>query len=337
MLPIIIDGDNLVKRSIRASALDDLKVRGGPGPGMGTKIIYTGGVYATLTQLSAMLQNFTTQGLQPGPLIIVFDDGVPEFRKRLIPTYKTKRLKKREFLPPGQMEKCMEQMPLAREMCGYLGAVVVSESGWEADDIMAAASRWLASKKIEHIVASSDRDLLQVVRWGSVVWRLHEKDIVAEDNFEEVTGVPVGHYLLLRTLIGDTSDDAPGVVGCGEKSAPQLVKLVNPAHSPYKQLQDLKRLLQEVEKPKKFQTAVIEQYKSANDQMRAIDLGNTPTGYKQERVRRLLLSQPSAFDPAALQSFCKRLEFKSVLADPMRFRAPFAMAARQTENFRKIR
>ena len=157
---------------------------------------------------------------EPAYLAAVFDSRGPTFRHKLYPEYKATRQKAPEDLH--------EQVPLVEELLAALGVPVLRKDGFEADDIIATlANRCKQTGRACYIV-SSDKDLLQLVGGGVYELRPSKEvgktyDEIDEEAVKALWGVPAGRILDLLALMGDASDNIPGVKGIGEKTAAKLI------------------------------------------------------------------------------------------------------------------
>lgn len=215
--PVLLDADNCIVRNIMLNALDDLKAGG----------VWTGGVFGTLRMLASLLQQ---PEMFASGVYAFFDGGIPPRRKRLIPTYKQERADRREMLSKEEKAAAYQQKELCWELFEALGFVCVKFEEREADDCLAAATRWFVSRGQVPTVVSGDRDLFQCVNLGANVWYLNSKTLLTQENFSGPVGIDAGaggvhytRYLLFKTLMGDQSDSIRGVVGVKEKRAAELV------------------------------------------------------------------------------------------------------------------
>ena len=152
---------------------------------------------------------------------VVFDAPGKTFRHELYPAYKETRKETPEELT--------SQLPLIQQLLEQLGIHVVSEEGVEADDILASIAREAAEKGITALIASSDKDLAQLVGERIALikptGRGSEGGVVLLDpeKVRETFGVPPERIVDLLSLVGDTSDNVPGVPSVGEKTASRLL------------------------------------------------------------------------------------------------------------------
>lgn len=201
--PIILDADNYAMRGIMASAMDDLKAKGA----------ITGGIYAACNSLPLILARE-----KYWPRIACWDTTPPPWRLKLCPEYKANR---KAQWDEKTYKKVVSQKDAIADMLALAGFVNVAYEQREADDVIAAFCRvWYGHTPM---VVSSDKDLLQVVGLGAEVYQLGKATVVTRANFDKVTGVPPGAYLVYRAMVGDTSDGIKGVQGVGPKTASTLI------------------------------------------------------------------------------------------------------------------
>lgn len=314
-MPIVLDANSLIARCIMASALDDLKAGG----------LWTGGVYGTLGLLRSFLDH---PDVEAGSIYAFFDHGVPPERIKLIPEYKQDRKEKRKLLSDEDKERAFTQLHLCRQMFETLGIVCSAFKDREADDSVAAAVRVLVKRGHEPLVWSSDRDLLQCVAMGAVVW--NSKTFVIEDNFEEVTGTTPEAYLAYRAMVGDPSDNIKGVDGCGPKRAAELMNDIwewADLKDPHNQIDVIRdRVAGGTKQLRKFEDNFLDSRKRLHRIIDGTDLRNSFGGTKG--MEKVLDRRPTV-DKMAFLRFCKRLAFKSVLGSPNKYVRPFQSAEKR--------
>ena len=165
----------------------------------------------------------------PLRLAAVFDSRTPTFRHKMYSEYKAKRQK-----APDDLH---EQVPLVEEFLTTLGIRCLKADGFEADDIIAALAEKCRSENRHCYILSSDKDLLQLV--GDGVFELRPAKInrseaspsgpdlawalVGQEEVKAEWGVEPSGVLDLLSLIGDSSDNVPGVKGIGDKTAVKLM------------------------------------------------------------------------------------------------------------------
>ncbi len=150
----------------------------------------------------------------------VFDRPEPTFRHEVYEEYKATREK-----APDEM---IEQLPQLKNLAAALGCPLVELAGYEADDLIATLARKAVDAGCDVVVVSGDKDLMQLVnkhvsiynprKAGAEIERLDEKGV------EEKFGVPPNQVRDVLALMGDTSDNIPGVPGIGQKTAIKLIK-----------------------------------------------------------------------------------------------------------------
>jgi DNA polymerase-1 len=152
---------------------------------------------------------------QPTAMAVVFDAPGPTFRKDLFGDYKATR--------DAQPEDLTAQFPVAREIVEASGIALLEVPGFEADDVIATLVA-LAPAGTEVVIVSTDRDLMQLVSDRVVLLDTMRDKRIGPAEVEERFGVPPARVLDVRALVGDTTDNIPGVKGIGEKGAARLIQ-----------------------------------------------------------------------------------------------------------------
>ncbi len=155
---------------------------------------------------------------QPDHIAAAFDLKAPTFRHKMFDGYKANR--------HGMPDELAQQMPVIRELLPALGVTVVEKEGFEADDIIGTLSRAAAENGAECVIMTGDRDSFQLIN-DKVTVRLasNKEDIFyTPEKIMEVYGVTPLQMIEVKTLMGDTSDNIPGVAGIGEKTALSLIQ-----------------------------------------------------------------------------------------------------------------
>ena len=155
---------------------------------------------------------------QPDHIAAAFDLKAPTFRHKMFDGYKANR--------HGMPEELAQQMPVIRELLPALGITVVEREGFEADDIIGTLSRAAAENGAECVIMTGDRDSFQLIN-DKVTVRLasNKEDIFyTPEKIMEVYGVTPIEMIEVKTLMGDSSDNIPGVAGIGEKTALGLIQ-----------------------------------------------------------------------------------------------------------------
>ena len=174
----------------------------------------TSGLHHLLTEIYRHSDN-----LQPDLIGVVFDHPGPTFRDDLYAEYKANR--------PKTPDELIVQSELARQLVDSLGLPLIERAGLEADDLLAALALEAAKRGHRVTVVSSDKDLLQILRDGVTVLQPgrpgREAREVSADDVPELLGVSVGQVVDYMALVGDSSDNVPGVSGIGPKTAVRLI------------------------------------------------------------------------------------------------------------------
>ena len=148
-------------------------------------------------------------------IAVIFDAGRLTFRNRLYEAYKANR-------PPAP-EELIPQFALVREATEAFGVPAIELPDWEADDLIAAYAHRAAASGGEVTIVSSDKDLMQLIRPGiGMLDPIKQKPIGPPEVFEKF-GVTPDKMVEVQALIGDSTDNVPGVPGIGPKGAAQLI------------------------------------------------------------------------------------------------------------------
>lgn len=155
---------------------------------------------------------------QPTHVCAAFDVHAPTFRHEMFSEYKGTR--------HGMPEELRQQMPVIKELLKALGVTILEKEGYEADDIIGTLSRACADRGEPCVIMTGDRDSFQLIN-DRVTVRLatNKEDIFyTPEKISEVYGVTPKEMLEVKTLMGDSSDNIPGVAGIGEKTALGLIQ-----------------------------------------------------------------------------------------------------------------
>ncbi len=176
--------------------------------------------------------------LSPTHLVIAFDHARKTFRNEIYPEYKMQR--------KSTPEELISQFPLIKQMLSAMNIKTIEESGIEADDIIGSISKSCDCTKI---ILSGDRDLLQLIDDNTSVWLtkkgVSEVDKVDKDKIKEEFEITPEQVIELKALMGDTSDNIPGVSGVGEKTAKALILEYGSLDYVYKNIESIRPKLQE--------------------------------------------------------------------------------------------
>ncbi|MBQ7477609.1 MAG: DNA polymerase I [Selenomonadaceae bacterium] len=200
---VILDGSSLMYRAFYALPL--LTASTGE---------YTNAIFGFSNMLTKLLQE-----LAPDALAIAFDKGKQTFRNEIFPEYKGTRQKTPEELKA--------QIPLLHDFASAFGMAFVEKAGYEADDIIGTLATKAALSDYDTLVVTGDRDALQLVRKNLRVMLtkkgISEMKVFDEAAFEEEYQIKPPALIDLKGLMGDTSDNIPGVPGVGAKTATKLL------------------------------------------------------------------------------------------------------------------
>ena len=172
----------------------------------------TNAVYGMVTILSKHLES-----LKPDYLAVAFDLKAPTFRHKMYDAYKANR--------HGMPEELAAQLPYAKECMRDMGFRVLELEGFEADDILGTLATRAESEGVRAYVLTGDRDSLQLISETTHVLLATNKDTIefGREEFREKYGIEPEQFVDVKALMGDSSDNIPGVLGIGEKTAFKLI------------------------------------------------------------------------------------------------------------------
>lgn len=276
---VIIDGSSLLYRAFYALPL--LETAGG---------VYTNAAYGFATMLVKLIGD-----LKPDLLGIAFDKGKKTFRNEMYADYKGTR----KPTPP----ELSAQIPLIHDLVDAFGVKQVEENGFEADDIIGTLSKKAAEAGCEVVIVTGDRDALQLIG-PDVKVMLTKKGISDMQLFDaaafaEKYGLPPAALIDMKGLMGDSSDNIPGVPGVGEKTALKLLLA-------YQSLENVLAHIDEIS-GKKLQERLREHRDLAILSKRLATICRDMDLAFEEDEYKIMP------DVAKLKAFCARYEFRSVL------------------------
>ena len=275
----VLDGSSLFFRAFYALQLPP-NARG----------IHTNAVHGFAMMLVKLMRE-----LAPTNIVIAFDKSRTTFRTALYPAYKGTRDKTPEEL--------LSQIPLLKELLAALGIPFLELDGYEADDIIGTLATQAAAEGIPSVVVTGDRDALQLIRTGLTVMLtkkgISETRAYDAATFEEEYGFPPIRLIDMKGLMGDSSDNIPGVPGVGPKTATKL--LVE-----YGTIENVLDHAAEVS-GKKLSASLVEYRDQAllSKQLATIECSVPELRYRAEDFRM----QPNR---AALEAFCREYELRTV-------------------------
>ena len=219
---MILDGNSIINRAFYGVRL--LTTREG---------LYTNAIFGFLNILEKLRNEE-----QPDALAVAFDLKAPTFRHLQYEGYKATR----HAMP----EELAQQMPLMKDVLRAMNIPIFECEGWEADDILGTAGRICAASDWDCVIVTGDRDSLQLVaehvsvklvvtRGGQTNTTLYTPEV-----FEAEYGFAPIRMIDLKSLMGDSSDNIPGVAGVGPKTATQLLVQYGTLDGVYAHLDELK-------------------------------------------------------------------------------------------------
>ena len=218
---MVVDGNSILNRAYYG--IRPLSTREG---------LYTHAVYGFITTLQRLLDEE-----EPEALCVTFDRREPTFRHQADADYKAQR----KPMPP---ELAM-QLPVMKQVLAAMSVPCYELAGYEADDLIGTISRKCQAAGWDCVIVTGDKDSLQLVtdrtRVKLVSTRIGQtttKDMTPE-TFREQYGFDPIHMIDLKALMGDTSDNIPGVPGVGEKTAMALVQQYGDIDALYRRLPDI--------------------------------------------------------------------------------------------------
>ena len=214
---LVIDGNSIINRAFYGIRI--LTTKSGK---------YTNAIYGMVNMITKQLD-----AIKPDYCAVAFDIKHPTFRHEMYEGYKAGR----HPTPP----ELLSQFPDAKECLSLMGIKVLELPGWEADDIQGTIAKMAHNEKdIESYVLSGDRDLLQLIDDKVTVLLATNNDTLTmrRDEFYEKYGVEPELFVDMKALMGDSSDNIPGVAGVGEKTAAGLIQNFGKLESIYENIED---------------------------------------------------------------------------------------------------
>ena len=219
---ILVDGNNLLFRSYYATAYNGNFMKNSKG-------FPTNALFGFTNMINKIVEEE-----KPTRMIVAFDKG------------KTFRHEKYDFYKGGRSETPDElkvQFPIAKEMLGYMGIKYYEIDNYEADDIIGTFAK-LCNEDDNYIgtIISSDKDLLQLISPQVDIKLLKQKDYIRYnvESFKKDYGIDPINIIDLKALMGDSSDNIPGVKGIGEKTALKLLHEYKTLDGIYENIDNIK-------------------------------------------------------------------------------------------------
>ena len=219
---VLIDGHSILNRAFYG--VPDLTNADG---------LHTNAVYGFLNIMFKILDQE-----KPEYLTVAFDVHAPTFRHEMFEEYKGTR--------KPMAEELRQQVPVIKEVLQAMGVKIIEKAGLEADDILGTISRMSERRGLEVSVISGDRDLLQLAT-EHVKIRIPKtkkgqteiEDYYAEDVLNAYQVTPT-EFIDLKALMGDTSDNIPGLPGVGEKTATKIITEYHSIENAHEHASELK-------------------------------------------------------------------------------------------------
>lgn len=280
---VLVDGHSILNRAY--FGIPDLTNAEG---------LHTNAVYGFLNILFKILEEE-----KPKYLTVAFDVHAPTFRHKMYDAYKGTR--------KPMADELRQQVPVMKEVLKAMGVTIVEQEGYEADDILGTIAKRSEAMGMEVSLVSGDRDLLQLAsehikiripktkRTGTEI-----EDYYAADVKEKYQVTPT-EFIDVKALMGDTSDNIPGVPGIGEKTATSLIVQFGSIENAYAHVDEIK--------PPRAQNNLREHYDMAQmSKTLATIETNAPISCEIEQAKIGNLFTPEAY------VWMKKLEFKNMLS-----------------------
>src|SRR6476619_5820773 len=241
----LVDGSGYIFRAYHA-------IRFEPRTADGTHV---NAVYGFCSMLWKLLMEMKPDE-RPTHLAVIFDKSEKTFRTEMYKEYKAHR--------PPPPDDLIPQFPLIRYAVHAFEIPCLEQAGYEADDLIATYARLACEAKATTTIVSSDKDLMQLVGPTVVMYDTMKDKRIGREEVIEKFGVPPEKVIEVQSLIGDSSDNVPGVPGIGVKTAAQLI-------GEYGDLETLLKRAGEIKQDKRRQT-LIDNAESARISKRLVTL-----------------------------------------------------------------
>lgn len=311
---VLIDGNSILNRAFYGI--------------MGSKMLmtedgtYTNAVYGFLAILFKILDD-----INPEYVAVAFDLKAPTKRHELYKEYKATR--------KGMPEELASQLPIIKEILQAMNIAIIEKEGYEADDILGTLAKYGEKKKLEVTILTGDRDSFQLVSNHITVriprtkmGKTETEDYTKEKILEEY-GLKPKKLIEVKGLMGDTSDNIPGVPGIGEKTALELIKKYNSIDELYKKIEK-----HEVDLKGKTREKIIENKELAllSRTLGTIDT-EVPLDINLEQIERKDWNQEKVielFEKLRFQRFLERFHLEDKKQE--KIEAPFLSKKIETED-----
>lgn len=198
---LVVDGNSILNRAFYGVKL--LSNKNG---------LYTNAIFGMINILMKQVE-----AIKPDYAAVAFDLKAPTFRHKMYDAYKAGR----HAMP----DELRDQFPYAKRVLKEMGFAVLEKEGYEADDILGTLAKDAESRGVEAYILTGDRDSLQLITDTTNMLLATNHDTIKMDRnaFFEKYGVQPEQFLDVKALMGDSSDNIPGVAGVGEKTALKLI------------------------------------------------------------------------------------------------------------------
>ncbi|NYC95113.1 DNA polymerase-1 [Clostridium acetobutylicum] len=278
---LVLDGNSLMNRAFYA--LPELTNAEG---------LHTNGIYGFMTMLIKMRDE-----IKPDYIVTTFDRKAPTFRHKEYEDYKAGRKK----MPP----ELSEQFPVLKELLEKLAINIFEIDGFEADDLIGTLACFAKEKGIEVYIVTGDKDALQLADDNVKVVinkkGMTEKEIYDKNRMIEEFGVTPVQFIDVKGLMGDNSDNIPGVPGIGPKTAFKLIQEYGSVENVLDNIQNIKG-----KKIKENLENYAEQ--AVFSKKLATIMTNVPIEIDIEEIR-----SKESFDVEGARHLLRRLQFKSII------------------------
>ena len=290
---VLIDGHSILNRAFYGIPL----LSNGEG-------LHTNAVYGFLNILFKVLEEEQAQYLA-----VAFDLHAPTFRHKMYEDYKGTR----HAMP----EELREQVPLMKEMLGAMQVPLMMLEGYEADDLLGTVSREMEEKGLEVRIISGDRDLLQLASDRTMIRIPKTKksgteveDYLASDVKERYLVTPE-EFIDVKALMGDASDNIPGIPGVGEKTAVRIIEQYHSIENAYAHIDEIRPAKAQNSLREHWDDAVLSKTLATIDRHAKLEDGSPFTISLEDA--RLGEDNEKLFTPEALE-MAKRLELRAMIS-----------------------
>ena len=280
---VLIDGHSIINRAFYG--VPDLTNKDG---------LHTNGIFGFVNILFKILEEE-----KPDYLTVAFDVKHPTFRHEMFAEYKGTR--------KGMPQELHEQVPVLKDLLSAMGIKIMELPGYEADDLLGTVAKRSEEKGMDVLVVSGDRDLLQIVtdqirvcipktKRGTTEYEMYyTKDV------QEKYGLLPLQIIELKALMGDSSDNIPGVPGIGEKTATAILQQFENVENAHAHLEEIK--------PKRAKENLEVHYDMAIMSKKLATIKtDAPYEYDWEAARTSNVFTKEAYE------LCQKLELKKLMA-----------------------